>query len=109
MNSVITALTTSETPMGTDLWHVLAWGVGIAFLLSLVTLIVLLERASIDHGFLGLIFLIIMVVFLVALSLLVAAATPGWTIKLSVTVFNGILAFGTRLISDRFLTYLESE
>jgi hypothetical protein len=95
--------------MAADLWRLLAWGVGIAFVLSLTTLVILLLQSGIDHGFLGLIFLIILVVFLVALSLLVAAATPGWTIKVAVTVFDGILAFGSKLVSDRFLEYLESE
>jgi hypothetical protein len=95
--------------MAADLWRLLAWGVGIAFVLSLTTLVILLLQSGIDHGFLGLIFLIILVVFLVALSLMVAAATPGWTIKVAVTVFDGILAFGSKLVSDRFLEYLESE
>lgn len=109
MNSVISAVVASETPMPADLWHSLAVGVGVAFALSLLTLLVILWQANIDHGFLGLIFLIILVVFLVAFSLLVAAATPGWSIKLAVTVFDGILAFGSKLISNRFLQYLESE
>jgi cobalamin biosynthesis protein CobD/CbiB len=69
----------------------------------------LLWQAHIDHGFLGLIFLLVVVMFLGALSFLVAAVTPGWSAKLAVTVFNGILAFGARMLSDRFLKYLESE
>jgi hypothetical protein len=108
MDAALAALGANEAPMATDLWRVLASGIGIAFVLSLVTLLVLLSQSEIDHGFLGLIFLLILVVFLVAFSLLVAAATPGWSIKVAVTVFNGILAFGTKLISDRFLQYLES-
>jgi hypothetical protein len=99
----------AEAAMATNLWHILAWGVGLAFVMSIGTLLILLVKAEIDHGFLGLIFLIILVVFLVALSFLVAAATPGWSIKAAITVFNGILAFGSKLISDRFLKYLESE
>jgi hypothetical protein len=67
-----------------------------AFVLSLATLVILLVQSGIDHGFLGLIFLIILVVFLVAFSLLVAAATPGWSIKVAVAVFDGTLAFGWR-------------
>jgi hypothetical protein len=107
--SSISALAASEVPMAPDLWRLLALGLGIAFVLSLLTLIVILWQSGIDHGFLGLIFLIILVVFLVAMSLLVAAGTPGWSIKLAVTVFDGILAFGSKLISNRFLQYLESE
>jgi hypothetical protein len=101
-------VTGSEAAMASDLWRILAWGVGIGFTLSLIMLVVLLERAEIDHGFLGLIFLITLVVFLVSLSFLVAAATPGWSIKVAVTILNGILTFGSKLISDRFLRYLES-
>jgi hypothetical protein len=109
MDAALAALSANEIPMTTELWRMLAWGIGIAFVLSLIMLVILLVKSGIDHGFLGLIFLLILVVFLVAFSLLVAAATPGWSIKVAVTVFNGILAFGTRLISDRFLNYLESE
>jgi hypothetical protein len=99
----------NEMAMVPDLWRWLAIGVGISFVLCLLTLLVLLHKSGIDHGFLGLIFLLILVVFLVAFSFLVAAGTPGWSMKFAVTVFNGILAFGTKLISDRFLKYLESE
>lgn len=109
MDTTLAALAASETPMAAELWRLLACGVGIAFVLSLITLVIILWKSGIDHGFLGLIFLIILVVFLFALSLLVAAATPGWTIKVAVTVFDGILAFGSKLIGDRFLKYLESE
>jgi hypothetical protein len=57
----------------------------------------------------GLIFLLVMTIYLVAFSFLVAAATPSLAMKVAVTVFNGLLAFGSKLLSDRFLKYLESE
>lgn len=110
MDSVgLASVLTTEAPMSAELWTTLAYGTGAAFVLSLATLTTLLWRARIDHGFLGLIFIVILIVFLVIVSFLVAAATPGWSIKLAVTLFNGILAFGSRFVSDRFLQYLESE
>lgn len=94
--------------MASDLWHLAAYGLGAAFLATLATLLVLLWKANIDHGFLGLIFLLVIVLFIVAFSFVVAAATPGISIKIAVTLFSGILALGSKLLSDRFLKYLES-
>ena len=94
--------------MASDLWQLAAYGLGAAFLATLATLLVLLWKANIDHGFLGLIFLLVIVLFIVAFSFVVAAATPGISIKVAVTVFSGILALGSKLLSDRFLKYLES-
>jgi hypothetical protein len=94
--------------MQADLWRCLAWGIGLAFILSLITIVFILKADRIDHGFLGLIFLLVHVIFLFLLSLLIAAATPGFSIKLAVAIFDGILALGTKLTSDRFLDYLES-
>lgn len=95
--------------MNADVWQIAAYGLGAAFVLSLLTLALLLWKASIDHGFLGLIFLLIVVLFIVGFSFIVAAATPGISMKVAVTVFNGLLALGSKLLSDRFLKYLESE
>jgi hypothetical protein len=103
MNSLMT-----ESAIDPAIWHWLALGLGIAFVLTLGVFVLLLFHAEIDHGFLGLIFLLIMVIFLIGFSFLVAAATPGISIKVAVTVFNGILAFASKLLSDRFLKYLES-
>lgn len=99
----------SENPVDPEIWRMLAYGLGASFLAILAVYLILLFKAEIDHGFLGLILLLIMVIYLIAFSFLIAAATPGISIKIAVTVFNGILAFGSRLISDRFLKYLESE
>jgi uncharacterized membrane protein len=87
----------------------LAYGLGAAFVLTWVVYLAVLHKADIDHGFMGLIFLLVMVVYLVAFSFLVAAATPSLSMKVAITVFNGVLAFGSKLLSDRFLKYLESE
>ncbi len=87
----------------------MAYGLGLAFVITWAVFALLLFRAEIDHGFLGLIFLINTVLFIVAFTFLLAAATPGISIKVAVALFNGLLAFGSKLISDRFLTYLESE
>ena len=95
--------------MAEELWRLSAYGLGAAYLLTLVVLLVILWQSNIEHGFLGLIFLLTIVLFLVAFSFLVAAATPGISIKVAVTVFNGLLAFASKLLSDRFLKYLESE
>lgn len=103
MNTLLT-----EVPMASDLWHLAAYGLGAAFLATLATLLVLLWKANIDHGYLGLIFLLVIVLFIVAFSFVVAAATPGISIKVAVIVFSGILALGSKLLSDRFLKYLES-
>ena len=92
-----------------DLWHLAAYGLGAAFLATLITLLTLLWKDRIDHGFVGLILLLVIVLFTVAFSFLVAAATPGISIKIAVTVFSGILALGSKLLSERFLKYLESK
>jgi hypothetical protein len=103
MNKLLT-----EKALDPDIWRLFAYGLGGAFVIALGVFLVLLFHAEIDHGFLGLIFLLIMVIFLVAFSFLVAAATPSLSMKVAVTVFNGVLAFGSKLLSDRFLKYLES-
>lgn len=99
----------TEKALDPEIWRLLSYGLGIAFVLTWVVFLVVLWKAEIDHGFMGLIFLLILVVFLVAFSFLVAAATPSLSMKVAVTVFNGVLAFGSKLLSDRFLKYLESE
>jgi hypothetical protein len=81
---------------------------GGGFLLTLVAFSLLLFFSNIDHGFLGLILLLILVIFLVAFSFLVAAATPGISTKIAIVVIDGALALGSKLLSDRFLVYLES-
>ncbi len=83
-------------------------GLGGAFVLALFTLGAFMILSKIDHGFLGLIFLLTMIFFLIAFSFLVAAATPGWSIKLSVAIVDAAVAISTKLLSKPFLDYLGS-
>jgi hypothetical protein len=69
----------------------------------------MLFRSKIDHGFLGLILLLVLVVFSVTFSFLVAAATPSISIKVAITLIDGCLTLGAKLLSSRFLDYLESD
>jgi cobalamin biosynthesis protein CobD/CbiB len=96
-------------PMASELWHIAACGLGAAFVATIATVLMLLWKSEIDHGLLGLIFLIVIVLFTVAFSFIVAAATPGFSIKVAATVFSGILTLGSKLLSDRFLDYLGSD
>jgi hypothetical protein len=93
-----------------DTWSV-AWygaGLGIAFLLSLAFILILLFYADIDIGFLGLMFLLMMIFFLVGFSFLVAASAKGLDIKVSVVVVDGLVLLGTKLLTPQFLRYLSS-
>jgi len=100
---------TAEEAIDWSGWRVMAFFLGGAFVAALVLVSLLLFRSHIDHGFLGLIFLLVLVVFLVAFSFLVAAASPGVSMKVTIVVVDGVLGIGTKLLSDRFLTYLESD
>lgn len=87
-------------------WYAL--GLGVAFTLAVGVLLAFMFKSKIDHGFLGLMFLLTLVVFAVAFSFLVAAVTPGIAIKVAIAAIDGILALGAKLLSGRFLQYLES-
>lgn len=89
-------------------WHMMGWGLAGGFLATLVAFCLLLFFSNIDHGFLGLILLLVLIIFLVAFSFLVAAATPSISTKIAIVVIDGALALGSKLVSDRFLVYLES-
>lgn len=91
-----------------EIWRWCAVGLGAAFIMTLGVLLVFMFKSKIDHGFLGLMLLLTLVVFAVAFSFLVAAATPGLAIKVAIAVIDGLLALGTKLLSGRFLQYLES-
>jgi hypothetical protein len=97
-----------ENVMDPSIWKVLGYCLGAAFVASLI-MCYLMMFGKIDHGFLGLIFLLVLVIFLAAFSFLVAAITPGISIKVAITVIDGAFALGTKLLSNRFLEYLESE
>lgn len=98
----------AENAMDPNVWKVLGCCLGVAFIASLIVCYLMLF-SKIDHGFLGLIFLLVLVIFLVAFSFLVAAATSGISIKIAIVVIDGAFGLGTKLLSNRFLEYLESE
>ena len=67
-----------------------------------------MHASGIDHGFLGLMFLLTLVFFLVAYSFLVAASVRGFDIKVAVIVIDALVLLGGKLLAPRFLEYLES-
>jgi len=106
----MTLLIDSQTLASIDpeIWRWSALGLGVAFTLTVGVLLAFMSKSNIDHGFLGLVFLLTMVVFAVAFSFLVAAATPGTAIKVTIAVIDGLFALAAKLLSGRFLQYLES-
>ncbi len=96
------------TLMEPSLWKYCAMGVGIAFALTLCLLLAFMLKSRIDHGFLGLIVLLTLVVFDVKLSFLIAAGTPGVAIKVAIAAIDGLLALAAKLLSGPFLNYLKS-
>jgi hypothetical protein len=86
-----------------------AFGVALggAFLLTMLILLAF-KSSKIDHGFLGLMFLLTLVVFLIAFSLLIAASVPGLAIKFTVAVVDTATVIASGLLKPRFLEYLES-
>ncbi len=83
-------------------------GLGAAFLLSLAAIVIFMRMSDVDHGFLGLIFLLTIIVFLIAFSFLVAASVAGADIKIAVAVTDALVLIGSKLLTPRFLKYLES-
>jgi formate/nitrite transporter FocA (FNT family) len=102
-------LSFTEKALDPEYFKLLGIGLGASFVIAFIVILIFLYKSKIDHGFLGLIFLLTLVIYLMAFSFLIAAATQGITIKLSVVFFDGVVAFASKLISDRFLKYLESE
>lgn len=95
-------------PMDPELWRRCSTGLGLAFLLTLGVLLVFMFKSRIDHGFLGLILLLTMIVFAVSFSFLIAAATPGIAIKVGIAVIDGLLALAAKLLTGPFIGYLKS-
>jgi hypothetical protein len=62
-----------------------------------------------DLGWVGLMFLLTMIFFLIGFSFLVAAATPGYDIKIAVVVVDGLVLIGSRLLAPHFLQYLAEQ
>lgn len=84
----------------------LMWGLGGAFLLSLLVLVLFMFVSDIHQGLLGLIFLLDLIFFLIAFSIIIAAATPGWSVRLSIAIIDAVVAISTRLLSKTFLDWL---
>jgi hypothetical protein len=99
---------TAEQAIDPDVWRVFGFCLGVAFIATLGVFSLMLFYSKIDHGFLGLILLLVLVIFSVTFSFLVAAATPSISIKIAIAFIDGCLALGTKLLSGRFLDYLES-
>ena len=81
-------------------------GLGGAFLVTLLFLVRLLREEDVNRGFLGMAFLLTIIFFLIGFSFLVAAATPGISIKVAVGVVDALVLFGSRLLAPNFLEYL---
>ena len=59
-------------------------GLGVGFVIVIGYLILLLQEQEIDLGWLGLMFLLTVIFFLIAFSFLVAAATPALPAKTAI-------------------------
>ena len=103
-------LHTAEQAIDPSVWRVFGFCLGGAFVITLVVFcLMFFYSKKICHGFLGLILLLVLVIFSVTFSFLVAAATPSISIKVAIVFIDGCLALGTKLLSGRFLDYLESD
>jgi FtsH-binding integral membrane protein len=90
-------------------WTWFSVGLAVAFLITIICIIVFMLFSQIDHGFLGLILLLTLIFFLIAFSFLVAASAQGVDIKIAVAIVDAFVVLGSKLLSDRFLQYLETE
>ena len=83
-------------------------GLGVAFVIAMGVLVLFMTKSKIDHGFLGLMFLLTLVLFLVAFSFVVAATVTGYDIKVAVVVVDAFVLVANKLLSNRFIEYLET-
>ncbi|MCF2522155.1 hypothetical protein [Bradyrhizobium sp. G127] len=83
-------------------------GLGGAFVFSMAFIFAGLKQ-EFDAGWLGLIFLLNMIFYLIAFSFLVAATTPGSEIKIAVAVVDGLLLIAGKMFSPTFLDYLADD
>lgn len=81
-------------------------GLGVGFLVVMSYLVLLQQKKDFDHGWIGLMLLLIIIFFLVAFSFLVAASTPGYGIKIAVAVVDAFVLIGSKLLAPDFLIYL---
>lgn len=100
------AMISSTLDASARLWF--SVGLGAAFVLTLLGIIAFMKWSRIDHGFLGLMFLLTLIFFLIAFSFLVAASVSGVGIKVAVSIVDSFVLFGSKLLAPRFLQYLES-
>ena len=100
---------TGEQVLDPCIWRFVGRGLGCAFIITLVVICLMIFKSQIDHGFLGLILLLVLIIFSVNFSFLVAAPTTSISIKIAIVLIDGCLAIGSKLLSSRFLDYLESE
>ena len=84
-------------------------GLAAGFLISVGFAGLLLYQKEMDLGWIGLIFLLIMIFFLIAFSFLVAASTPGYPIKIAVAVVDAFVLIGGKLLGPPFLDYLADD
>jgi hypothetical protein len=104
----------TDQPMTQAVLNESAWiwfgaGLGIAFILSMAFLVLQFFAEEPDPGWIGLMFLLTMIFFLIAFSFLVAATTPGFEIKIAVSVVDGLVLIGSKLLAPHFLKYLAEE
>jgi hypothetical protein len=107
MNQVVSSALPSEA------YHWFGAGLGGAFAATWLTLLIFMlrsrEEEHIDHGFLGLMLLLVTIFYLIAFSFLVAASSSGLDIKILVVTVDAMVLIGTRLLGPPFLRYLSDQ
>jgi hypothetical protein len=96
--------------------NLFALGLGAGYVLSILVIVGLHFAAhiwrdseyGIDSGFLGLIFLLNSIFFLIAFSFLVAASVQGLDIKIAIAAIDALVLIGGKLLTEPFLNYLKS-
>jgi hypothetical protein len=85
-----------------------AIGLGGGFAVTMVYLAILAFQ-DVDKGYIGLILLLVIIFFLIAFSFLVAAATPGISIKVAVGIVDAFVLIGSKLLAPNFLMYVSTD
>lgn len=81
-------------------------GLAAAFVISMGFIFALLKYGEIDLGYLGLIFMLTVIFYLIAFSFLIAASTPGISIKVAVAFIDAFVLIGSKLLGPSFLDYI---
>lgn len=84
-------------------------GLAAAFIVCVAFAGALAMQQEMDHGWSGLIFLLVMIFFSISFSFLVAASTPGISIKVAVAVVDAFVLLGSKLLAPAFLDYLADD